>query len=376
METVAAVGIVSGEGVSAPSVVELDGDAIAAVRPLDPAAVPAGDVADVLVAPGFVDLQVNGIDDIDVATAAGDAWNDLDRLLLAQGVTAWCPTLVTAPLDSYAAKLDRIAEAAARPPAGRPAILGAHLEGPFLGGAPGAHRREHLSPIDLDWLAALPEIVRVVTLAPELPGALDAIRLLCDKGVLVSIGHSTATFEQAEAAIDAGARLATHLFNGMGPLHHRDPGIVGAVLADERVTASVICDLVHLHPAVVRAAFRVKGWGRVALVTDAVAWMDADGSGARTGYALDDGAPRLPDGTLAGSALTMDAAIRHATDVAGVDLAQAVAAASSTPAAVAGEKRRGRVEAGARADLVTMTARLEVDTVWVGGEAVWRRTAS
>lgn len=367
MESVAGVGVVSGDGVSPPAVVDIENGRIAAVR--DPR--PGEHVPDVLIAPGFVDVQVNGIDDINCATADGDDWDELDRLLLAQGVTAWCPTLVTAPLESYAAPLERIAAAAARRPAGRPALLGAHLEGPFLGGAPGAHRREHLAPVDLDWLAALPSIVRVVTLAPELPGAIEAIRLLRDKGVLVSIGHSTCTYEQAVAAIDAGARLATHLFNGMGPLNHREPGIVGAVLSDDRVSASMIADLVHVHPAVIRTAFRAKGPGRIALVTDAVAWMTAGGDGPRDGLTLDDGAPRLPDGTLAGSALTMDTAIRNAADRARIDIERVVAAATETPARLLGEADRGRIAEGACADLVTMTASLEVDTVWVGGELAW-----
>ena len=338
------------------AVIAIADDTIADVRPPDDAE------SDLVVAPGFVDLQVNGIGDTDVASARDGDWDEFDRRLLAQGVTAWCPTLVTSPLDSYAAKLDRIAEAAARPVVGRPAILGAHLEGPFLGGAPGAHRREHLAAIDLDWLAALPDIVRIVTLAPELPGALDAIRVLTEKGVIVSIGHSTATYEQAVAAIDAGARLATHLFNGMGPLHHRDPGIVGAILSDDRVSASMICDLVHVHPAVARAAFRAKGCERTVLVTDAVAWTHPPDAGD---------APRLADGTLAGSTLTMCGAVRNATEAARIDLDDAITAATSTPAHVVGADDRGRLATGRRADLVTLTRDLKVDRVWIGGEVAW-----
>src|SRR4051794_19889196 len=231
---IAASRVVTADGVVGPAVVIVESGAIVRCEPAPSTA----DVPDRTLVPGFIDLQVNGVDDIDVASARDGDWDDLDRLLLAQGVTAWCPTLVTAPLDSYDAPLVRIAGAAARPRGARPVILGAHLEGPFLGGAPGAHRREHLVPIDLDWLAALPDIVRIVTLAPELPGALDAIELLTARGVVVSLGHSTATFEQATAAIAAGARLTTHLFNGMGALHHREPGLIGAALSDDRVAAS------------------------------------------------------------------------------------------------------------------------------------------
>lgn len=319
-----------------------------------------------IVAPGFVDLQVNGIDDIDVTDADGRDWHRLDALLLAQGVTTWCPTLVTAPLPTYAAALARIDEAMRRPPEARPVIAGAHLEGPFLGGAPGAHPEEHLAPIDLEWLSALPDGVSVMTLAPELTTACDAIALLCDRGVLVALGHSTATVEQARAATDAGARLVTHLFNGMGPLHHRRPGLVGAALTDGRLATSLIADLVHVHPTALGLAFAAKGDGAV-LVTDAVAWRRPDHAGRAIEVGAD-GAPRLTDGTLAGSALTMDAAVRNVVQHAGVSLSQAVAAASTTPARLLGLTDRGAVEPGRRADLVALAPTLEVEAVWVGGD--------
>jgi N-acetylglucosamine-6-phosphate deacetylase len=319
---------------------------------------------DRVLAPGFIDLQVNGHDDVNVATANGDDWERMDGLLVAQGVTAWCPTLITAPLDRFASPLARIGAAAARPPAaGRPSILGAHLEGPFLGGAPGAHPRQHLVPLDLDWLKAMPSDVRVVTLAPELEGAADAIRLLTERGVLVSLGHSTATYQQAVAAIDAGARLVTHLFNGMAPLHHRDPGLAGAALADDRVAPSLIADGVHVHPAALRLAARAKGPGGWVLVTDAVAWR-----AERTGEGevrMVDGAPRLANGTLAGSALTLDAAVRRLVHECGLPLDQVIAAVTSTPARLLGDAARGRIEPGRRADLVALTPDLEVEEVWI-----------
>ena len=326
----------------------------------------SGPVTDRLLVPGFVDLQVNGHHDVDVSTAAGSDWERMDALLLAQGVTTWCPTLVTSPRAATEEALARIAVAAARPAAGRPAIAGVHLEGPFLGGAPGAHRREWILPPDLAWLAALPELVRVVTLAPEVPGAGDAIAALARRDVVVALGHSTATAEQARAGIDAGARLVTHLFNGMGPLHHREPGLAGAALADRRVVCSIIADFVHVHPVALALAFRAKGPGGMALVTDAVAWA----AGGHAGFAVrlgDDGAPRLADGTLAGSALTMDAAIRNAV-AAGVDLPAALIAATSTPAGVLGLGDRGVLRVGARGDLVALDAALGVAEVWVGGE--------
>jgi N-acetylglucosamine-6-phosphate deacetylase len=213
-----------------------------------------------------------------------------------------------------------------------------------------------LQPPDLHWLEDLPEIVRVVTLAPECAGAVDAIRLLSARGVLVSLGHSTASYEESRAAIDAGARLVTHCFNGMGPLHHRQPGLVGAALTDDRVAVSLITDLIHVHPAVVALVFRTKTSRRVALVTDAVAW---EGQGD---------APRLVDGTLMGSTLTADAAVRHAVQQCNTSLTDAVRAAATTPADLLGLTDRGRIEPGARADLVSLNPDLSVECTWVAGE--------
>lgn len=351
-------------GLLAPGTVEFEDGVIVGVH-----LGAAGSVPDVTLAPGFIDLQVNGLGPVDVAAADESTWSQLDRRLVSSGVTAWCPTLVTAPLSSYARPLATIAWAASRV-GPVPAVLGAHLEGPFLGGAPGAHRVQHIVPFDPEWLAALPDCVRVVTLAPELHGATDVVSSLTARGVAVSLGHSVASYEEACVAIDAGARLVTHLFNGMPSLHHRDPGLVGAALADERVAVSVIADLVHLHPAALAIAFRAKGAGRVVLVSDAVAWEAADLR--ELGVTFDGDAPRLPDGTLAGSTLTMDRAVANAVRHADVSLEDAVRAASTTPAAVVGAHDRGRIEVGARADLVALDGDLRVAGTWIAGEQVFR----
>jgi N-acetylglucosamine-6-phosphate deacetylase len=358
---IAASQVVTPSGVIGPAAVEVEDGRIASLQWLEPGT----GVADRVLVPGFVDIQVNGIADVDVATADGPDWERLDRLLLAQGVTTWCPTLVSSRLPSYGPALHRVAAAAHRRPGEpRPAIAGAHLEGPFLGGAPGAHPRDLLQPIDLGWLAELPPIVRVVTLAPELDRAIEAIHILTGRGVLVGLGHSTATYEQALAAADAGARLVTHLFNGMGPLHHRAPGLAGAALSDPRLRPSLIADLIHVHPVLLRLAFQSCS---AVLVTDAVAWQAARvGS---IGIAYTDGAPRLPDGTLAGSALTMDAAIRNVVSL-GVPLATAVSAASTRPAELLGLADRGAIAPGQRADLVALSPELELEQVWIGGSNV------
>ena len=323
--------------------------------------------------PGFVDLQVNGIDLYDCSQAVGDDWQALDRLLLEQGVTAWCPTLITSPLDSYTPALARIA-AAQRDgrtgrldglPLGRPTILGAHLEGPFLGGAPGAHRRDLLAAIDLAWLAQLPDVVRLMTLAPELHGAADAVRTLVARGIVVSIGHTTASREQYSEAVAAGATLVTHLFNGMSGVHHREPGVAAFTLADDAVCASLIADGIHVDPLVIRLAFAALR-ERAVLVTDSVA-----GRSRRAGpvtVEMVDGAPRLNDGTLAGSAVTMDAALRTCVR-AGVALPAAVRAASATPAHLMGRSDLGDLVLGGRADMVALTEQLEVEQTWTGGVA-------
>lgn len=342
--------------------VVIEGGLITAVRRAD------GAVPDTVVVPGFVDLQVNGIDAVDVAGATGDDWEYLDGRLLAQGVTTWCPTLVTAPLEALDTSLAAIAAAARRPPQGRPEIAGAHLEGPFLAVA-GAHRAELVRPrVDDAWLASIGDVLRIVTLAPELPGALDAIATLARRGVLVSLGHSACTAEVARDATDAGARLVTHLGNAMGPLHQRAPGLLGAALADERLSVSVIADLVHTHPVFVRMAFAAKSAHGVALVTDAV--------GSAPGLVGPDAVtpPRLPDGTLAGSVLTMDRALSNVVRECIVPLADAVEAASATPARLLGMDDRGTIAVGLRADLVALEpahGAWRVASVWVGGVESW-----
>ncbi len=265
-----------------------------------PAPAGAVDAGPALLTPGFIDLQVNGVGDVDFASADADGWRRAGHAQLEEGVTSYCPTLVTAPLDEYPPALERVlvAHADAEDQA-LPSILGAHLEGPFLGGAPGAHPVALVRPADCEWLRAVlgafPGLVTIVTLAPEADPDFAATRLLGEHGVTVALGHSTATYETARAAADAGARLVTHLFNGMGPLHHREPGLAGAALEDERLTPTLIADLVHVHPAALRLAIRQKH--NVGLVTDRV---------ATTGLRVtEDGGARLADGTLAGSTLSM-----------------------------------------------------------------------
>ena len=232
MTYVLAAGRVCPPGPPAPGWIAIDDGQIVEVGE-GPAPAGAVDAGSALLAPGFIDLQVNGVGDVDFASAAVDGWRRAGRAQLEDGVTAFCPTLVTAPLDEYAPALER-ARAARADAEGEaiPAILGVHLEGPFLGGAPGAHPVGLVRPADCAWLrtllGAFPALVAIMTLAPEADPGFAATRLLDEQGVTVALGHSTATYDTARAAADAGARLVTHLFNGMGPLHHREPGLAGA----------------------------------------------------------------------------------------------------------------------------------------------------
>lgn len=299
--------------------------------------------------PGFVDLQVNGIGEHDVATT--ESFDALDEALLAQGVTSWCPTLVSAPLASYAAPLARIAAADTRT-----SILGAHLEGPFLGDRHGAHPDEFVVPPDPAWVDALPPIVRLMTVGPEAPGGVDLIRRLRARGVVVAIGHTDAPPDLVAEAVEAGATLFTHLWNASGSVAARSPGPIGAALTDDRLTVSLIADLAHVDATSLAVAFAAKG-DRVVLVTDAVAWRAP----------LVDGVPKLADGTIAGSVLTMDGAVRNVAELVG--LARAVRAASTAPAAVMGADDRGALAPGRRADVVLLDDELAVERTWAGGQS-------
>jgi N-acetylgalactosamine-6-phosphate deacetylase len=328
-------------------------------------------VGDVRFVPGFVELQVNGIGDVDFWTADAEGWGRAGRGLLESGVTSYLPTLVSAPLDAYDAGLARVAAAQlAAERDGRARIAGVHLEGPFLGGAPGAHPPELLGPIDLDWLLgrldAYPGLVRLVTIAPEADPELRGTRALVERGVVVSLGHSRCTFEQARAAADAGATMVTHLFNGMGPLAHRAPGLAGAALDDDRLTPGLIADFVHVHPALLRLAANATD---CILVTDAVAVGVQYGG---QGVVARDGAAYLDDGTLAGSTLTMDQAVRNMIGLVGVD--RAVAMATTTPARTIGLDGFESRGIGGRADLVALDrTTYQVIGVWLGGEHAYAR---
>ncbi|MCJ7436269.1 MAG: amidohydrolase family protein [Acidimicrobiia bacterium] len=322
------------------------------------------DLGDALITPGFIDLQCNGVAGDDLATADDAGWRRAAASLAQHGTTAYCGTLVSAALDSYEVPLARAEALQASRAASGAALLGVHLEGPFLGGAPGAHDAALLLDADVAWIRALlehrPGLVRIVTLAPEADPGFAATRLLTDAGVVVALGHSRATYDQARDAADAGARMVTHLFNGMGPLHHREPGLVGAALDDDRLTPTIIADGIHVHAAVLRLTLARKA--NVVVVSDAVA--------TTTGVVARDGGAFLADGTLAGATSLLDSSVSTLVR-AGVAIERAVEVVTTAPARLLGLDDRGRLAVGARADIVASDVEtLLPRAVWIGGVPV------
>jgi N-acetylglucosamine-6-phosphate deacetylase len=349
------------DGRLVPGDVAIDGDRVSAIG-LDGSNGRRG-----IAVAGFVDLQVNGFAGVDFLGTDGDGYAAAGDALLETGVTAYLPTFITSDEADLVTALRAV-------PSRRkgPRILGVHLEGPFLSpyrlGTHGLAARRDPDPALLGRLLAAGP-VRVMTLAPELPGALELIDLLHARGVTVSLGHSDATAAEAHAAFDRGVRTVTHVFNAMRPLAHRDPGIVGAALVRSDVVVQAIVDGVHLDSDIVRLLWRLAE-GRMALVTDAIA-----GAGLGDGtYALGeieivvaDDVVRREDGVLAGSALTMVEAVRNLVAV-DVPLERALEAATSVPALILGDPLIGRIAVGGPADIVVLDDALEVVRTLVGGE--------
>jgi N-acetylglucosamine-6-phosphate deacetylase len=350
------------EGLLVPGDVEIADGVVTAVG-LAPAR------GDRVAVPGFVDLQVNGFAGVDFATAELDGYRAAGDALVRTGVTAFRPTFITAPEENLVAALERVPTEAIGP-----RILGAHLEGPFLSPRRlGAHPAEHRRDPDLALLRRLLDSgpLEHVTLAPELPGALELVDELVARGVTVSCGHTNASAAEADVAFDRGARTVTHLFNAMRPPAARDPGIVFAALARDDVTVQLILDGHHVAPETALLAWRAAA-GRLALVTDAVAAAGMSDGEFRLGSVLvtaRDGVVRREDGTLAGSTLTMAEAARNLIEL-GAALEEAVNAATSVPARIAGRDDVGRLAVGRAADVAVLDDALEVERVIVEGAVV------
>jgi N-acetylglucosamine-6-phosphate deacetylase len=402
-----------GSGVLEPGFVRITRGRIAGVGDGPPPGRPDLELTSGVLAPGLVDLQVNGYFGVELMAADPAGWAAVAAGLPSTGCTAFLPTFVTAPVPRLAAALRRAAGFAGRLPPGGARVLGVHLEGPFISPARrGAHNPDWIIPASPaaagELLAAGEGLLRLVTLAPEVAGGMAAIGQLTAAGVLVSVGHSDATAAQVAAAAGAGARMVTHLYDAQRPLHHREPGVVGQALADHRLTSGLIADLHHVSAVACAVAFAAAP-GRICLVTDAAACAGQPPGeyllgGERIVLLPGAGAPpRRPDGTLAGSALRLDQALanmvstvlargddppeppapdrrfapsggeppRPGTDDSNPILAAVVAAATRIPADLIGRPELGRLAPGAAADLVWLDDELRTAATWIEGEKVY-----
>ena len=357
------------EGVIVPGDVTVDPDEgrVAAIG-----VEPAGSSG--LATPGFVELQVNGIAGIDFTDADVDGYRIAGQALAATGVTSYQPTLISLPEEAYLGALARLALAQEAVGSG-PRLLGAHLEGPFLSPMQaGAHRPEVMRDPDPELADRLCDTgpVSYVTVAPELSGALDLISHLTKRGVVVAIGHSDADAATAHEAFDRGARAVTHLFNAQRPFHHRDPGLGVAGLVHPGVILTLIVDGIHLAGDTVMLALSAAP-GRCALITDAIsAAGQGDGSyslGNQT-VSVTGAEARLGDGTLAGSVLTMDQAVRNLIEL-GVDPVQALGAATTVPAGLAASPELASLVPGSPADVTVLDDEYRVVRTMVAGQEVY-----
>lgn len=357
---------------------------ISAVGARDAVSIPASarviDLGDAILAPGLIDIHIHGGAGHDVMEGSDESLGAIERMMARHGVTSYCPTTVTAPLDQTLRSLEKLGAAVQRAEsdghdATRARPLGVHLEGPFLSHARrGVHPPIHLQPVSDElfnqmWDAASGRI-RMLTIAPELEGALALIRDVSRRGVCVSIGHSNATLQQARAGIEAGVRHATHTFNAMRRIHHRDPGLLGAVLTDRNVTADIVVDGIHVQPVMVDLFMRAKGVEGAVLITDAISAAGMpDGTYHLGSFEVEVRGDRCEShGKLAGSVLTLDRAVRNMMQFAKMSFQDSVRLATLNPARVLGlEHRKGVLRAGADADVVVFSPTGEVRQTIVGG---------
>lgn len=362
-----------------PGALLLEGESIEARLPpgeAGPDSAARVDLGGRCVAPGFVDLHHHGAAIFAAPAQLAAALERDSRLLASHGTTAFLPTTVAMPAEALVAQVEALGRALAAGGFSGARPLGIHLEGPWINaGAAGAQPPGGIRGFDPKegetLLAAAAGALRMVTLAPEVENAARLLALLVERGVVAALGHSLAAAGQVEDAAARGASHVTHLFNAMGPLHQREPGLAGSALADDRLTADLICDGAHVDPSWVRVAARSKG-ERLLLITDRLdpeSGGDSFGSGAlrSDGMAL-----RLPDGRLAGSCVTLERALHNAASWGAMTQLEAVAACTLRPARLLSlEAELGTLRPGARADLVVLDDAGGVQQTWVGGTPVW-----
>jgi N-acetylglucosamine-6-phosphate deacetylase len=369
------------ESIPSPCIVIEDGK-ITSVGSQRQAEIPKGktlDFKDKVLAPAYLDLHLHGSSGHDVMEAHDAALMAIETMLASRGVAAYLPTTVTASEDRTLRALEHLGKAIHKgAQASRSTPLGIHLEGPFISCAKrGVHPPEHLlepSPEKLQrYWEASSGTLRMLTIAPEIPGAIETVRYARQLGIHCSLGHSNANYEEATAGIAAGANHATHTFNAMRALDHRDPGILGAVLQHRELTADIIADGIHVHPAVVDLFIRAKGLDRAILITDAISATGMpEGRYDLGGLEVEVKDQRCEyNGKLAGSVLTLERAVRNIMSFARVTLQDALRLATVNPAAlIGGSHERGSLKPGSRADIVVLTPEGQLTQTILGGEVV------
>jgi N-acetylglucosamine-6-phosphate deacetylase len=326
------------------------------------------------VSPGFLDVHIHGAFGHDTMDGT-EAISEISRNLCRFGVTGFLPTTITSDKESCHKALRAIKEAANVAVGAK--VLGAHLEGPFINAdRKGAHCEEFITRADYELIKDYIDVIKIITIAPEIEGNMDFIKQLCQHGNLTfSIGHSNATYEEAIAAIEVGVKSATHVFNAMSGLNHRQPGVVGAVL-NSPIYCELIADKIHVHPALYRLLASIKGSERLILVTDsmrAACMKQGDYELGGQKVAVDGDSARLKDGTLAGSVLRLDTALKNLLEHSGLNLPQAIATITTNPANLIDMyDELGSLEVGKRADIVIFDEGINIKQTIVGGKLVWK----
>lgn len=322
--------------------------------------------------PGMIDVHIHGANGYDMMDGTEDSIQEVSRACAATGCTSFLATSVSSTIEDLLNMIRSVKAVIGREQGAR--IAGIHLEGPYLNPKrKGMQNEKYLRHPNLEEMKLIireaGSLIKMVTIAPELPGGLELISFLKEQGVVIAVAHSDATYEEAKLAFTAGASHVTHCFNGMRPIHHRDPGLIVAAFEEPHVSLQAIVDQVHLHPAIVRLMHRLKGPEGMVLITDALQAMGlGDGNYMFGGHyvTVSEGIARLADGTLASSTVTMNEALRL-TEANGISMEDAVRMASTTPAHILGLSRKGKIEVGYDADLVLMDERYQVQWTMIEG---------
>jgi N-acetylglucosamine-6-phosphate deacetylase len=358
----------------------VEGEKILQIIPDAPSAQIGKEIINVkgfFVVPGFIDIHVHGAFGSDTMDATSDAILEMGNYFARHGVTSFLPTTVAASARDIQAAIDNVANTPQSSTGAHP--MGIHLEGPYLSQEfRGAQPSQHLRSAEINeyksWIRD--KAVRLITVAPEVAGVSDLIGVGTKAGIEFALGHTGATYEQAQAAVESGLRQATHTFNGMPAFQHRSPGVLGAVLSDDRIWAQIIVDGIHVHPAIVKFLIKAKGTDRTILITDAIratGMPDGDYALGDQMVHVKDGVARTDAGGLAGSTLTMDRALRNVMEFVEISLPEALPMATRVPAtAMKLESHKGSIAPGFDADIVVLDESYQVRMTMVGGRVIYR----